>query len=82
MLVSDIGMPDMDGYMLIHQVRTWTPEQGGEIPAIALTAFARNDDQEKGLKAGFQMHLPKPLNPEELIAAIVQFMETKASAIT
>ncbi|MEH2414158.1 hybrid sensor histidine kinase/response regulator [Nostoc sp.] len=81
-LVSDIGMPDMDGYMLIHQVRTWTPEQGGEIPAIALTAFARNDDQEKALKAGFQMHLPKPLNPEELIAAIVQFMETKASAIT
>ncbi len=78
-LVSDIGMPDMDGYMLIHQVRNWTPEQGGQIPAIALTAFARNDDQEKALKAGFQMHLPKPINPEELIAAIVQLMETKVS---
>ncbi|MHC5933279.1 hybrid sensor histidine kinase/response regulator [Nostoc sp.] len=81
-LVSDIGMPDMDGYMLIHQVRTWTPEQGGEIPAIALTAFARNDDQQEALKAGFQLHLSKPLNPEQLIAAIVQLLETKVSGIT
>ncbi len=81
-LVSDISMPDMDGYMLIHEVRTRTPEQGGEIPAIALTAFARNNDYEKALKAGFQMHLSKPLNPEKLIAAIVKLMETKVSAIT
>ncbi|MFN6485235.1 MULTISPECIES: ATP-binding protein [unclassified Nostoc] len=81
-LVSDIGMPDIDGYMLIHQVRTLTPEQGGQIPAIALTAFARNDDQKEALKAGFQMHLSKPLNPEKLIAAIVQLMEPKVSAIT
>ncbi|MFS0515035.1 ATP-binding protein [Nostoc sp. UIC 10607] len=76
-LVSDISMPDMDGYMLIHQVRTWTPEQGGQIPAIALTAFARNDDQQEALKAGFQMHVPKPFNPEELIAAIAKLVETK-----
>ncbi|MEH2202604.1 MAG: ATP-binding protein [Nostoc sp.] len=81
-LVSDISMPDMDGYMLIHEVRTRTPEQGGRIPAIALTAFARNNDYEKALKAGFQMHLSKPLNPEKLIAAIVKLMETKVSAIT
>ncbi|MEH2051508.1 hybrid sensor histidine kinase/response regulator [Nostoc sp.] len=74
-LVSDISMPDMDGYMLINQVRTLTPEQGGQIPAIALTAFARNDDQQKALNAGFQMHVPKPLNPEELIAAIIKLME-------
>ncbi|AVH66420.1 hybrid sensor histidine kinase/response regulator [Nostoc sp. 'Peltigera membranacea cyanobiont' 213] len=80
-LVSDISMPEIDGYMLIHQVRTLTPEQGGEIPAIALTAFARNDDQEKALKAGFQIHLSKPVNPEELIAAIAQLVETKVSAI-
>ncbi|WP_199344862.1 MULTISPECIES: hybrid sensor histidine kinase/response regulator [Nostoc] len=76
-LVSDISMPDMDGYMLIHQVRTWTPERGGQIPAIALTAFARNDDQQEALKAGFQMHVPKPFNPEELIAAIAKLVETK-----
>ncbi|MBD2524635.1 response regulator [Nostoc sp. FACHB-133] len=76
-LVSDISMPEMDGYMLIHQVRTLTPEQGGQIPAIALTAFARNDDQQEALKAGFQMHLSKPVNPEELIAAITRIVETK-----
>lgn len=81
-LVSDISMPDMDGYMLIHEVRTRTPEQGGQIPAIALTAFARNNDHEKALNAGFQMHLSKPLNPEKLIVAIVKLMETKVSAIT
>ncbi|MHC0061480.1 ATP-binding protein [Nostoc sp. UIC 10890] len=78
-LVSDISMPDMDGYMLIHQVRNLIPEQVGQIPAIALTAFARNDDQQEALKAGFQMHLPKPLNPEELIAAIAQLLEIKVS---
>ncbi|QHG15486.1 hybrid sensor histidine kinase/response regulator [Nostoc sp. ATCC 53789] len=76
-LVSDIGMPEMDGYMLIHQVRTLIPEQGGQIPAIALTAFARNDDQQEALKAGFQMHLSKPVNPEELIAAITRIVEIK-----
>ncbi|WP_238845945.1 hybrid sensor histidine kinase/response regulator [Nostoc edaphicum] len=81
-LVSDISMPDMDGYMLIHQVRNLIPEQGGQIPAIALTAFARNDDQQEALKAGFQMHLPKPLNPEELVAAIAQLLDIKVSEIT
>ncbi|MFW9260095.1 ATP-binding protein [Nostoc sp. CALU 546] len=81
-LVSDISMPDMDGYMLIHQVRNLIPEQGGQIPAIALTAFARTDDQQEALKAGFQMHLPKPLNPEELVAAIAQLLEIKVSKIT
>ncbi|WP_414564755.1 MULTISPECIES: ATP-binding protein [unclassified Anabaena] len=73
-LVSDISMPEMDGYMLIHEVRNLTPEQGGDIPAIALTAFASHHDQEKALKAGFQMHLAKPFNPEELVAAIVRLI--------
>jgi PAS domain S-box-containing protein len=68
-LVSDISMPDVDGYMLIHKVRSLTPEQGGQIPAIALTALAGNNDKEEALKAGFQMHLSKPINPEKLIAA-------------
>lgn len=81
-LVSDISMPDMNGYMLIRQVRSWTAEQGGQIPAIALTAFARNDDQQEALKAGFQMHLSKPFNPEELIAAIAKLVEANVSAIT
>lgn len=73
-LVSDISMPEMDGYMLIHEVRNLTPEQGGNIPAIALTAFASHNDQQKALKAGFQKHLAKPFNPEELVAAIVSLM--------
>ncbi|WP_392532216.1 ATP-binding protein [Nostoc sp. C117] len=76
-LVSDISMPYMDGYMLIHQVRSLTPEQGGQIPAIALTAFAGNNDKQEALKAGFQMHLSKPINPEKLIAAIAQLMAIK-----
>ncbi|MEA5604889.1 ATP-binding protein [Nostoc sp. UHCC 0252] len=81
-LVSDISMPEMDGYMLIHQVRSWKPEEGGQIPAIALTAFARNDDQQKALKAGFQMHFSKPVNPEQLITAIAQIVKIKLSTIT
>ncbi len=74
-LVSDISMPEMDGYTLIRQVRTWTVEQGGKIPAIALTAFARNYDQQQALKAGFQIHLPKPLDPEELVTAVVSILQ-------
>ncbi|MDZ8051575.1 MAG: ATP-binding protein [Aulosira sp. ZfuVER01] len=74
-LVSDIGMPDMDGYTLMRQVRAWSAEQGGKIPAIALTAFARQYDRQQALQAGFQMHLAKPVNPEELVAAIVKLAE-------
>jgi PAS domain S-box-containing protein len=71
-LVSDISMPDMDGYTLLRLLRTWSAEQGGQIPAIALTAFARQYDQQQALQAGFQVHLPKPVNPEELVAAIIR----------
>jgi CheY-like chemotaxis protein len=73
-LVSDISMPGMDGYMLIREVRTWTPEQGGKIPAIALTAFARNYDRQQALEAGFQIHLPKPFDAEELVAAVIRLI--------
>jgi PAS domain S-box-containing protein len=73
-LVSDISMPDMNGYSLIRQVRTWSKELGGEIPAIALTAFARQYDREQALQAGYQLHLPKPLNAEELIAAVAKLV--------
>jgi CheY-like chemotaxis protein len=73
---SDISMPDMDGYMLIRQVRTFTPEAGGNIPAIALTAYARDEDQQQAIQAGFQMHLPKPVDTEKLIAAILRLVAT------
>jgi hypothetical protein len=67
-LVSDIGMPDEDGYALIRKVRALDPEEGGKIPAIALTAYAREEDRMRALLAGFQVHIAKPVNPTELIA--------------
>jgi CheY-like chemotaxis protein len=69
-LICDIGMPDMDGYMLMRQVRTLPAEQGGKIPAIALTAYAGDYDQKQALAAGFQQHIAKPVEPEELVKAI------------
>jgi PAS domain S-box-containing protein len=71
-LISDIGMPAMDGYMLMHQVRKRSPKQGGQIPAIALTAYAGQCDQQQALAAGFQQHVAKPVEPEELVKAIVK----------
>lgn len=71
-LVSDIGMPDVDGYSLIQQLRTLPPEQGGRIPAIALTAYAREGDYQRAITSGYQQHVTKPLDPEELVQAIVE----------
>ena len=69
-LVSDIGMPGEDGYALIRKVRLLDAEQGGQIPAVALTAYARAEDRINALGAGFQLHIPKPVNPEELAAVV------------
>lgn len=69
LIVSDIGMPEMDGYMLLRQVRTNGQGQQ-DIPAIALTAYAGEFDRQQALQAGFQQHLPKPIEPEKLISAI------------
>ncbi|MCF2149248.1 ATP-binding protein [Desmonostoc muscorum LEGE 12446] len=69
-LLSDIGMPDMDGYMLIRQVRSLPLEQGGQIPAIALTAYAGEINQQQAIAAGFQKHLSKPVEPEYLLRTI------------
>ncbi|WP_445632681.1 histidine kinase [Nostoc sp. DSM 114161] len=73
-LLSDIGMPLMDGYMLLRQVRKLPPEQGGEIPAIALTAYAGEINYNQALAAGFQKHLPKPVEPLDLANAIVNLI--------
>ncbi|MDM9381211.1 PAS domain S-box protein [Chlorogloeopsis sp. ULAP01] len=70
LLISDIGMPDIDGYMLMRQIRNRPPEKGGSIGAIALTAYAAEYDQQKALEAGFQQHISKPVDPEELVKAI------------
>jgi PAS domain S-box-containing protein len=69
-LVSDIGMPEEDGYALIRSVRALGASAGGQIPAIALTAYARAEDRVKAVRAGFQMHLAKPIEPAELIAMV------------
>lgn len=69
-LISDIGMPERDGYDLIKSVRQLAPENGGRIPAIALTAYARVEDRMKVLSAGFHMHVPKPVEPAELLAVV------------
>ncbi|MHC0061951.1 response regulator [Nostoc sp. UIC 10890] len=70
-LLSDIGMPEMNGYMLMEQVRTQEAAVGRkQIPAIALTAYAGEINQQKALKAGFQQHIVKPVAPEELLVAI------------
>jgi PAS domain S-box-containing protein len=74
LLLSDIGMPEMDGYRLMRTVRGMTPEQGGQIPAIALTAYAGEIDQQQAFLSGFQMHLPKPVEPNELIQAIASLL--------
>ncbi|HYW22384.1 MAG TPA: ATP-binding protein [Nodularia sp. (in: cyanobacteria)] len=74
-LVSDIGMAKMDGYMLMQQIRSRPPNQGGTIPAIALTAYAAEIDQQKALQVGFQTHITKPVDPEELVSAITNLLE-------
>jgi PAS domain S-box-containing protein len=74
LLISDIGMPDMDGYTLIRQIRKQSPDQGGEIPAIALTAYAGEGDRQLALVAGFQQHISKPIELEVLMQVILTML--------
>ena len=69
-LISDIGMPGEDGYELIRRVRALPPEGGGRVPAVALTAYARAEDRLRALRAGYQMHLSKPVELAELTSVI------------
>ena len=69
-IVSDIAMPDQDGYDLVRALRAKTGTNGTEIPAIALTAYASDEDRARSLSAGFKAHVAKPIEPAELIAAV------------
>ena len=69
-IISDIGMPEEDGFSLITKIRELPNEKGGNTPAIALTAYARAEDRVKALRSGFQMHIAKPVESSELIAAV------------
>ncbi|MBW4640630.1 MAG: PAS domain S-box protein [Gloeocapsa sp. UFS-A4-WI-NPMV-4B04] len=74
-IVSDIGMADIDGYMLMQQIRSRPATQGGTIPAIALTAYAAEIDQKRAMQAGFQIHLTKPLEPERFVSVIMNLLK-------
>jgi CheY-like chemotaxis protein len=69
-LMSDIGMPNEDGYALIQKVRRLKAECGGSVPAAALTAYAREEDRARSLREGFQIHVSKPVEPAELVAVV------------
>jgi signal transduction histidine kinase/ActR/RegA family two-component response regulator len=69
-IVSDIGMPEVDGYEFVRQVRTRDHKQGGAVPAAALTAVARSEDRIRALDAGYQMHVAKPVDPTELVLVV------------
>lgn len=79
LLISDIGMPQMDGYRLLERIRQLVVAEGKQrIPAIALTAYAGEANQQRSLEAGFQLHLAKPIDPKTLVEAIVQLMAQPA----
>jgi PAS domain S-box-containing protein len=75
LLISDIGMPEQDGYELIRRVRELPSAGGGKVPAIALTAYARVEDRMHALRAGYQMHVPKPVELAELVAVAASLVQ-------
>ncbi|MEP0921790.1 GAF domain-containing protein [Leptolyngbya sp. ST-U4] len=77
-LLSDIGMPEMNGYMLMRQIRALAPALGGQIPAIALTAYASEGDQQQAQQVGFQRHMAKPIEPDLLISGITELLNVEA----
>jgi CheY-like chemotaxis protein len=76
-LVSDIGMPGEDGYAFIRRVRALGPDRGGLVPAAALTAYAKGEDGQRVLSAGFQVHLPKPVQPSDLATVVAMLAGRK-----
>lgn len=78
-IVSDIGMPKRDGYDFIRDVRALPADRGGKTPAIALTAFARSEDRTRAMLAGFQAHIAKPIEAQELVATIKSLAANNAT---
>ena len=77
-LVSDIQMPAIDGYELMRRVRNMSSDRGGNIPAIALTAYTRAEDRDRALVAGFQIHVAKPFDPFELLTIVESMVNRRA----
>jgi PAS domain S-box-containing protein len=80
LLIADIGMPDEDGYALIRQVRALKPQEGGMVPALAVTGYASRQDRLQSILAGFQEHMTKPVEPDELIAVAADLVATAKKA--
>ncbi len=81
LLLSDIGMPEMDGYWLIDKVRRLPVQRGGKIPAVALTAYAGIEDRRQVLLAGYQLHISKPVEPGELTSMVASLAERNAKPV-
>ena len=81
-IVSDIGMPEQDGYELIRRIRGLPAEHGGRTPAAALTAFASREDRQQALALGYQTHITKPFEPVALAAAVAGLAGRKLKTIT
>lgn len=79
-LVSDIGMPRVDGYTLIRQIRALPPEKGGQTPAIALTAYAREEDRKRAIASGYQQQVTKPLDPDRLVHALISLTQNRSQS--
>ena len=80
-IVSDIGMPHMDGYAFVRELRARPAAQGGHIPALALSAFARAEDRELALRSGYQAHVAKPVDPADLVKAITTLTGHQAGPV-
>jgi len=80
-LVSDIGMPEMDGYWLINKVRQLPAGRGGRIPAAAFTAYAGIEDRTRVLLAGYQLHIPKPIEPAKLASFVASMVERNINPV-
>jgi PAS domain S-box-containing protein len=81
-LVSDLGMPGEDGYELVRRLRALPPDQGGTVPAAAVSALARPEDRRRALEAGYQVHVAKPVEAAELLAAVARLVEAASSPIS
>ncbi|WP_425613583.1 PAS domain S-box protein [Anatilimnocola sp. NA78] len=78
-IISDIGMPGKDGYEFVRELRSRKAEDGGQTPAIALTAFARSEDRTRALLAGYQIHITKPIEPQELLVTVFSLSKRAAT---
>ena len=78
-LLADIGMPGEDGYSLMQRIRAQCPPGSASIPAAALTALARDEDRERALRNGFQLHLAKPIDASAVVAAVAMLNATTAA---